>query len=94
MKRTLKLALLASALIVLGMQAPSYAQQGNVQARSATSQRAAQPAQAPRYVATSDDDATADGYEAYAYAPQNLDLCGTQGSYGQGVDYSACGGGD
>lgn len=37
----------------------------------------------------------APGYGAYAYAPapDGVASCATEGSYGQGVDYSACGGG-
>jgi hypothetical protein len=100
MKRTLKYALLASAAaFVLGMAMPSQAQQDDMQAAGATSQqRVYQPNEADRYSATRDDDAATSGYEAYDYAPAapgyGDEGCATQGTYGKGIDYAACGGGN
>ena len=98
MKRTLKVALLASAAVfVLSTATPSLAQQDNMRAAGASSQRMAQPAQADRYAAVRDDETTVDGSEAYAYQPSGpggFDACTTPGSYGQGIDYSACNGAD
>lgn len=98
MKRTLKVALLASAAVfVLGTATPSLAQQDNMRAAGATSQqRIYQPNQADRDTAARDHDAAANGYESYAYVPGGpgfgSDSCVTEGTYGKGLDYSACGG--
>lgn len=98
MKRTLKVTLLASAaVLVLGAATPSLAQQDNMRAAGATSQGTYQPARADRNAVLRNDDTTIDGSEAYAYqplGPSGIDSCATQGSYSQGLDYSACGGGD
>lgn len=100
MKRTLKYVLLAStAAFVLGMAAPSQAQQDNMRAAGATSQqRVYQPSQADRYTATRDYDAAAGSDEAYAYVPGGTGYggegCTTEGTYGKGIDYAACNGGD
>ncbi len=70
MKRTLKFALLASAAVfVLGAAAPSLAQQDNMQAAGAKSQRVYQPAQTDRDAVVQDYDTAVDGSEAFAYQP-------------------------
>jgi hypothetical protein len=91
MKRTLKVTLLASAAVfVLGAVTPSLAQQANMRANTATSQNMPQ-----QTAAESIYEAQASGDDAYAYVPLDSathDGCTTQGSYGQGLDHSACGG--
>ncbi len=98
MKRTLKFALLASAAaFVLGMATPGQAQQENMRANAAASQRVRQSAAANRNAAMRTYETEDEGSEAYAYQPMGAggyDSCATEGSYGQGLDYSACGGGD
>ncbi len=97
MKRTLRYALLASAAaLVLGMAAPSQAQQDNMAAPRAASQGAYQAAD--RYGARADtareDASAAGGLEAYDYVPAqpgfNGDSCAMQGGYSQGTDYANC----
>ena len=97
MKRTLKYALLASAAaFVLGMAAPSQAQQYNMRAPRATSQSTYQPGYANRVRAESESEyaPASPGVEAYDYMPApggySGDSCATQGTYGQGVDYANC----
>lgn len=97
MKRTLTIALLASAAaFVLGTATPSLAQQDSMRAYGARSQQAYHQSQAGRYWNAQYYGSDARGYGAYAYVPGgpgSLDTCATEGSYGQGLDYSACGAG-
>ncbi len=98
MKRSLTIALLASAAaFVLGTATPSLAQKGSMRANGARSQQAYQQSQTSRYYVVQYYGPEARGYWAYAYVPggpASMNTCATQGSYGQGLDYSvACGGG-
>lgn len=96
MNRTLKTALLASAAVfVLGTAVPSLAQQESTRAASTQRQRVVQPVQPDRNVAVREYDTAADSSDAYAYQPAGpSESCTTEGSYGQGIDYGACNGGD
>lgn len=94
MKQSLKLGLLTfAAAFVLGTATPAMAQQATMQASGAASRSIDRQAAAERYAATQNYDVM-EGEDAYAYAPADfgLDSCATQGSFGQGLDYSACGG--
>lgn len=90
MKRNLRYALLASAAVLaLGMVTPSQAQQYIWQAPVAG------------YGAYAYAPGEAYGYgpgEAYGYVPGGLagdqQGCAIEGTYGKGLDYSICGGGD
>jgi len=97
MKRTLKYAMLASvAALVLGMTAPSQAQQDDMAAPVASSRGAYQPAD--RYGTYVDhareDSSAASGLDAYGYVPApsgfNGDSCAMQGGYGRETDYANC----
>jgi hypothetical protein len=95
MKRILTTALLASAVVfVLGMATPSVAQQSHMRANGAMNQQAYQRDQVSRHAAAQHDGSAHYGYGAYAYAPAAAPYggCATEGTYGQGLDVSACGG--
>ena len=96
MKRVLKITLLASAAVfIIGATAPSFAQQNTTQAATAQRQRVYQPVQPDRSAATRQYDAAAEASEPFAFQPAPpSDSCSTDGSYGQGVDYGACNGGN
>ncbi len=96
MKRTLKFAAAASvaALFVIGMAAPSSAQQDNMAAASGQDyayRYGDQPDATNGYVPAARAD---DAYDAYAYAPGGpADAgmgCEMQGTYGKGADYANC----
>jgi hypothetical protein len=97
MKRTLTIGLLASAAaFVLATATPSLAQQRDYMRANAAANQAYQQNQAGRYsTAQYYYGPAARGYRAYAYVPGgpgSLNTCATQGTYGQGLDVSACGG--
>ncbi len=106
MKRFLKRALVACAAagFAVALAAPVQAQQDEGMAAPTTASQAArrdaaQPGYAARYgTAAGGAYAQSAGEEAYDYVPAEPGYggggCATQGSYGQGLDYSACGGGD
>ena len=96
MKRTLKFAAAASvaALFVVGMAAPSSAQQDNTAATSSRDyayRYGGQPDPRTDYVPAARVD---DSYDAYAYAPGGPvgagSSCETQGGYGKEADYANC----
>ena len=96
MKRTLKFAAAASvaALFVVGMAAPSSAQQDNMAASSSQDyayRYGDQPDATQAYVPAARGEYAED---AYAYAPLGpADAgsgCEMQGTYGKGTDYANC----
>jgi hypothetical protein len=95
MKRMITYAAMASVagVLALGTATPGQAKQGRNTTAKTTAKMTDYGARGPAY-ARAGQRTYARGYGAYAYAPAASPYggCATEGTYGQGLDVSACGG--